>query len=84
LGWGGGLDGHEVDGAGRRINGTIDEEDGLGRGDFFGQLGSPLLAGYDTEGGFRLETLLGPLSEPRTHTIISAQRIAAGENDAAA
>jgi hypothetical protein len=41
-----------------------------------------LLTGKDAHAGLSLEALLSPLSEPRPDAIISAQRVAAGENEA--
>ena len=52
-------------------------------GQVFGQLGGPLLAGEDADGGVLTEPLFGPISKPGADAVIAAQGVAARENQAA-
>ncbi len=79
----GGLNGSEFDLTGSGFGGAIDEEHGLCGRDILCQFGGPLLPGQDAHGRFGAELLFGPFSEPWSKAIIAAQRVAAGENEAA-
>ena len=68
---------------GSSFHGGIDKENGICKGNVFGQVGSPLLARDHANARVRLKTFRGPFSEPRTNAIVGAQCIAAGKNQAA-
>jgi hypothetical protein len=54
----------------------------LGASDIFRQFRSPLMVGDNAHAGFPGEAFLSPLGKPKPDTVISAQCIAAGENEA--
>ena len=68
---------------GADVKGAIDKENGLRLGDFFGQVGSPLLARDDAHRGIGGKALLRPVGQPGAHAVIAAQGIAASEDEAA-
>ena len=76
------LDGQQVDRSGRGIEGAIDEEDGLRMGDVFGELGGPLRECDYAKIRLAGEALLGAFGKPKADAVISAQRVAAGEDEA--
>ena len=51
--------------------------------DILGQFRRPLLPRQHTHGGFGAELLGGPFGKARTNAVITAQRVAAGEDEAA-
>jgi hypothetical protein len=63
-GWGriagGGLDGRKEKRAGSGGGRCVDEEDGSGGGEVFGEVGSPLLEGEYADGGFGAEAIRSP------------------------
>lgn len=79
---GGGGDGEELDGAGGGVDRAIDEEDGLGVGDLFGEFRGPLLAGDDAQAGVGGEVIFDPVGEPGAEAVIAAEGVAAGEDEA--
>jgi len=80
---GGWFYGRQMERAGFGIERAIDKQDGLGAGDVFSQLRGPLMVGNDAQAWLITEALLGPPGKPKPDTVISAQRVAAGENEAA-
>jgi hypothetical protein len=68
--------------AGFGIKRAIDKQDGLSAGDVFSEFRSPLMVGDDAQTWLVRESLLGPLGKPKPDAVISAQRVAASENEA--
>ena len=79
---GGRVNGRECDRPGQGIDRAINKQDGLGVGNVFGQFRSPLMVGDDAQTWLVRESLLGPLGKPKPDAVISAQRVAASENEA--
>ena len=76
------LDGRQVERAGFGAKGAIDKQDGLSAGNVFSKFRSPLMVSDDAHAGLCGEALLSPFGKPKSDAVISAQRVAAGKNEA--
>ena len=77
-GW---LDFGELHVAGSGFDRAVDEEHGLGMRDVFGDVGGPLLAGDYLDAGIFFEPLLSPLSKPGADAVVTAESVAACEDE---
>jgi len=78
---GGRFDGAQLYGARSGLDGAVDEEDCLGLGDVFGEVGGPLLPGDYVDFRLRCEVLLGPFGQPGANAVVAAQGVATGEDE---
>jgi len=76
------LNRNHLDRPGRGLNGTVDKQNRLGGRNLFCQLGRPLLPCDHPHFGAVGEAALSPLRKKRPDTVIPAQRVTAGENEA--
>ena len=79
---GGWFNGRHMERTGFGFDRAIDKQDGLSAGNVFSQFRSPLMVSDDAHAGLCGEALLSPFGKPKSDAVISAQRVAAGKNEA--